>query len=181
MKDETGMKEKSMSTLQAQPKPDIPVTGKQRALITLSWIGFAISMIGTLVALHYLPATVPTHFNGDGQPNGYGSAMTLLVLPGITLLLNLLFAGIGRIPPGRYSYRWTPTNPRNAEQQYRQSKAFAITLRLLIVWLLVLLNTFIIYSDFHGQMNPILALVMTLIILAVPIIALIVYAVKAIG
>ncbi len=49
-----------------------------------------------------MAATVPIHWNAEGQPNGYGPAwLAFLLMPVITLLLIGLFAAIPRIEPRR--------------------------------------------------------------------------------
>lgn len=45
-----------------------------------------------------LPATIPTHFGLDGQPNGWGSSSMLFLLPVISLGTYLLMTVVGLFP-----------------------------------------------------------------------------------
>ncbi len=47
---------------------------------------------------HQLPATIPTHFNGAGQPNGWGSRGALLLFPIFAAGLYLFLTLISRFP-----------------------------------------------------------------------------------
>jgi uncharacterized membrane protein len=52
-----------------------------------------------------LPATVATHFDIDGTPNGWSSRLTaVLLVPALALLLVGVFAVIPRIDPRRANY-----------------------------------------------------------------------------
>ncbi|HZC04037.1 MAG TPA: DUF1648 domain-containing protein [Ktedonobacterales bacterium] len=67
-----------------------------------------------------LPAIVPTHFGANGLPNGYGSKLSLLLLPCLLLALTLLFALLARFP-WAFNYPVVIT-AQNAERQYRRGR-----------------------------------------------------------
>jgi uncharacterized membrane protein len=104
------------------------------------WLLEAIALIMLAITIGFLaytypklPATIPTHFNGSGQPDEMGNKLTVLVLPGISLFMYLILTGINLFPhtfnfPGKIT-------PQNAMRQYtlatrlvRYLKAIVITL-----------------------------------------------------
>jgi uncharacterized membrane protein len=63
------------------------------ALAVLFWV--------THHALHgpgSLPARIPTHFNAAGNPNGWGSPSSLLLLPALALAIYLLITVVSQFP-----------------------------------------------------------------------------------
>ena len=66
----------------------------RRTLDAISLAAFVFQFWITGSALwgaHHLPDKISTHFNLDGQPDGWGSSATLLILPAITVAVYLLF------------------------------------------------------------------------------------------
>lgn len=54
----------------------------------LAWLGVIASLAITIVRIPQLPDTIPTHFDINGTPNGWGSPTSLLALPIIILVVN---------------------------------------------------------------------------------------------
>ena len=52
----------------------------------LAWICAIASLVITVVRIPQLPDTIPTHFDINGIPNGWGSPTSLLALPIIMAL-----------------------------------------------------------------------------------------------
>lgn len=69
-----------------------------------------------LTRWHMLPSEVPMHFDDAGEPDGFGPKYTLLIIPGIALVL---WAGLGVLTrfPHRFNYLFRITE-QNAERQY---------------------------------------------------------------
>ncbi|MGA3136867.1 MAG: DUF1648 domain-containing protein [Terracidiphilus sp.] len=91
------------------------------ALAVLFWV--------TYHALHgpdRLPARIPTHFDAAGNPNGWGSPSSLLLLPALALAIYLLITVVSQFPSAfNYPVRVTPENRPRLE---------ALTLQM-IAWL----------------------------------------------
>ncbi len=68
---------------------DVEKTQFDRFLEVLGWVVLIFLWFFTLYNFKYLPVTIPTHFDGTGQPNEYGSKLTFLVLP---LIGHFLFS-----------------------------------------------------------------------------------------
>lgn len=86
-----------------------------------------------------LPATVPVHFNGSGQPDSYGSKMILLILPALATLLYLGLTKLNKYPH-IFNYM-TDITEENAQRQYgiatRMLRFIKVAI-LLIVSLIIL-------------------------------------------
>ena len=59
-------------------------------------------LVGTILFIavrwRYLPEQIPTHYNFAGEIDGYGSRWTLLLMPVIGLVTDLVVAVTGRFP-----------------------------------------------------------------------------------
>jgi len=68
-------------------------------------LGFAASLAFAGWAFRRLPGEVVTHWGVDGSPDGWSSALTVVLLfPAIGLLLLLVFWALPRIDPRREAY-----------------------------------------------------------------------------
>jgi len=161
-----------------RPKFAVPIDATQNACIIMAWIGVAISIAGSYLALQYLPETIPTHFGAAGVPDGHGSKMTILLLPGISLIMNFIFEFVFRLPACYYNYPVTITI-ENAERQYRLSKTFFSTMRVLTICLLVILNAVTIHATFRQQLNVVVMLGIIFPFVAVIFVGSLLYTVKA--
>src|SRR5690349_21517945 len=77
-----------------------------------------LALMWGLAIINYLrsPETVPIHFDSSGNPNGYGSKLTLLFLP---LIPTILYLGLTQLNkyPHVFNYM-TQITAENAERQY---------------------------------------------------------------
>lgn len=75
-------------------------------LLLLCWITWA-----ALYGPHPLPDRVPTHFDGAGNPNAWGSPAGIILLPVLAAGLYLLMSLVARFPSVfHYPVRTTPQN-----------------------------------------------------------------------
>lgn len=81
-------------------------TGNRKsAMPWWGWLAWVVTFALGLVAYPHLPAHVATHFNAAGQPNGYSSRVTTVVLlPAIIVLVAILWQVFWRIDPKRRNY-----------------------------------------------------------------------------
>jgi len=102
-----------------------------------------------LIAVYYshLPASIPTHFNVEGNPDGYGKKSTLLLIPGFSVLIYLLLT-IAAFFPHIYNYPVRITE-HNAEVQYR----LAIRMIRVIKAIVIVMFAFINYSVTYLHIN----------------------------
>jgi uncharacterized membrane protein len=58
-----------------------------------------------------LPEEIPTHFDGAGNPNAWGTSLLILILPSVALLVYLGMTAVGRNAAAfNYPFRVTPAN-----------------------------------------------------------------------
>ena len=123
----------------------------------VDWILEGLTIIGLLTLLgaviYYfprLPETIPSHFNGSGQPDGYESKSFFWVLPAITVFLYILLTLINLIPH-KFNYPVTIT-PQNAIKQYTMGTRLIRYIKMILVWMFFYINWAVIQSANHpGQ------------------------------
>ena len=81
----------------------------------LAWICAIASLVITVVRIPQLPDTIPTHFDINGIPNGWGSPTSLLALPIIILVVNAAVSLIVRKVDPKYWNR--PGTLRAGDEQ----------------------------------------------------------------
>ena len=70
----------------------------QRIAGILSPVILAGTILFVVIRWHYLPDQIPTHYNFAGEIDGYGSRWTLLIMPVIGLVTDLVVAVSSRFP-----------------------------------------------------------------------------------
>ena len=77
-----------------------------------------------------LPDTIPIHYGADGKADGYGSKLTIFLLPAIG---TLLFAGLTMLNkyPHLFNYPHEITE-ENKERSYRSAQSMISALKLLV-------------------------------------------------
>lgn len=75
-----------------------PATRWQRVLSILAPVILLGSLVYILIVWHTLPEQIPTHYNAAGQIDGYGGRSTLLLMPIIGLVTDLVTALTARFP-----------------------------------------------------------------------------------
>jgi uncharacterized membrane protein len=107
--------------MEAKPKINVPPTPADKAIALVAWAALALLWGLTLWSFYALPATIPTHFNGAGTPDRYGTKSSLLLLPVLASVLFAAMTAIGaafRRHPHALNYPVAIT-PANALGQYR--------------------------------------------------------------
>ena len=75
-----------------------PATRWQRIAGILAPALLAGTILYILILWHKLPEQIPTHYNASGQIDGYGGRGTLLLMPVIGLVGDLVLALVSRMP-----------------------------------------------------------------------------------
>lgn len=99
--------------------------------------GLSAVLVALLIAPSFLPGRVPLHFGASGQPDRWGSARELMLVPVIALALYALLSFVARIPH-HYNYPVAIT-PQNAERQYFLARRLIFALRAVLVWIFLVL------------------------------------------
>ena len=100
----------------SKPKIKVPVQALDRAIDSATFLILCLMLLLTINAYPSLPETIPTHFNGAGNVDGYGDKSVLLVLPGIGLFMCIGLFILIRFP---HIFNFpVEINEQNAEIQY---------------------------------------------------------------
>jgi uncharacterized membrane protein len=106
----------------------------------MAFIFLAFQIILPFIYYNHLPESIPVHFNGAGQPDGFGSRSTLWILPGTSLFLYLLMTILEAFP---YIYNFpVEITPENAVTQY----TLATRLIRILKTLLLIIFSFLSYK-----------------------------------
>jgi uncharacterized membrane protein len=117
-------------------------------MITLSVL--ALMIIYIFIVYNDLPHTIPTHFNGEGEANGFGNKSMMWLLPGIGAILYIAFSILNRFPH-IHNYNINITE-ENALKNYRFSSRI-LRFTLLFIMLLFVFIEYDIVSYVNGQGN----------------------------
>lgn len=117
--------------MEDRPKIKIQLTTFDKIIEAIGWT--ALIGIWVLALYNYteLPQTIPTHFDGFGKADAYGSKANLLALPLIATAIFILLTILSFFPH-LYNYP-TSITKENAEKQYRTSIRMFRFLKLIIL------------------------------------------------
>ncbi len=118
-----------------RPIIDLPKTTTERRLDIASWLFVALSFAIVLGCYSDLPETIPTHFDGAGNVDGYGSKYTVFLLPVLSFAIVAGLVFLTRIPH-RFNYLTTIT-PENAAFEYGKARLLLRIMNLFISLLLL--------------------------------------------
>jgi hypothetical protein len=84
----------------------------RKALELVAVVGLVLGIALTAYALygpHPLTGRIATHFDANGQPNGWGTPAMLWFLPGVAVFIYALMTVVARFPSSfNYPFRVTP-------------------------------------------------------------------------
>ena len=108
---------------------------------------FMIVVMWVLAAWMYLhsPETIPTHFDAAGNPNDYGSRLTLFILAGIGTVLTVLLmvgayfpTGVINLPPKLETPKQYVLTPKQYALASRMVRVMALQVCLLFICCILL-------------------------------------------
>ena len=114
-----------------QPKIKLKLTTTDKAFEVLGWLFILSIWVLTLTNYTNLPDTIPTHFNGAGQADGFGHKAMILILPVIATILYVGLTALNKFPHA-FNYPTTITND-NALKQYTYATQLVRYLKLMVV------------------------------------------------
>lgn len=119
--------------------PDRPLshTLPDRILRILAYLGLGALLSASALVIIRWPDAAPVHFNAAGDPDRWGSAWEVALVPvaGCALFGLLSFLS-GR--PRIFNYPWTIT-PENAERHHLLARRMMLALRAVLAWVFVFL------------------------------------------
>lgn len=98
-----------------------------------------------------LPDTIATHFNGAGEPDGYGSRQTVWIIPIIATVMYIGFFILNKYPH-MHNYMVNITE-ENALKNYKFSTRIVRVVNFLCVLLMTYITYMIVESAFGKQFN----------------------------
>lgn len=145
----------------------------------LGWV--SIFAIWTLTITNYsnLPDTIPTHYNGSGQADGFGGKATILTLP---LIATVLFVGMTVLNKFPHVFNYpTKITVDSAMLQYTNATRMIRYLKFVIVVIFGLI-TFQTIRHANGQANGLGAwfLPLTLAFVFIPLTFFVIKSIKTI-
>ena len=121
----------------------------KKIVVFIPWVIVLINV--TCVALNYnqLPETIPSHFNIQGEVDGYGDKSTIFILlllhVGITALLNW----VGNHPE-QHNYPIAITD-ENRAQQYKLSSQLVQRLNVILGLLFTTISLSVMFNAFPTE------------------------------
>jgi uncharacterized membrane protein len=122
------------------------------ALALLVWITYS-----ALYGSNPLPGRIPTHFDLAGNPNGWGSPTTLLLLPAVAATMYLAMTILVRFPSA-FSYPVTVT-AENRPRLQKLTISMVAWLKVELVCLFAWIQWSIVAAARHGHSGLSLALI----------------------
>ena len=114
-----------------RPKITLIPTNADKLVELLGWIMLLAIWALTISQYSTLPDTIPTHFNGAGQADGFGSKATILSSP---VIASLLFIGLTVLNRYPHSFNYpTAITQDNALQLYTLATRMLRYLKLVLV------------------------------------------------
>ncbi|MBP7809438.1 MAG: DUF1648 domain-containing protein [Bacteroidia bacterium] len=122
-------------------KVKLDTADKVSEVISIAFILSSVCLV--CFSLPKLPDVVPIHFNLSGQPDGYGSKYTLIVVSLIALPIYALMTYLS-LHPKFYEYRMNKNMP--LEEQYKMSSKMARSIKLVLMPLFFAITFFMLKS-----------------------------------
>ncbi|MGM9950549.1 MAG: DUF1648 domain-containing protein [Lysinibacillus sp.] len=130
-----------------RPKIELKKTLWERVANILGIAGLAAMVAMIAVNWGDMPDIVPTHFNGAGEADGWGSKFTLLILPSIAIFTHIVLEVVERKPhTHNYPARLTE---ENAALFYAES----VKIMNLTKNIIAMMFAFITYHMVRGAVN----------------------------
>lgn len=119
----------------------LPATDKFIEISTL--IMLALLWAAGLYAFATLPPTIPTHFNGSGEPDDWGHKSTILILPVLATVIYFTLSGIGNRPQlFRHLSQAAQTGAEDRSIATGRMMRF-LKLAIIVVFLLIVVLTYL--------------------------------------
>lgn len=121
----------TLNDMNERPKIKLELTTYDKTLEILGWTSILAIWVLTISNYSNLPDTIPIHYNGAGQADGFGGKGNILTLP---LIATVLFIGLTILNKFPYVFNY-PTNitADNALRQYTNATRLLRYLKFIIV------------------------------------------------
>jgi uncharacterized membrane protein len=124
--------------MELRPKFIVKLTPADQVFEILGWIFISAIWIFTIINYASLPDTIPTHYNSEGQADGFGGKLTIWVLPVLAIALFVALTQLNKFPHV-FNYPINIT-PDNALVQYTHATRLIRYVKLIIVFIFGLIT-----------------------------------------
>jgi uncharacterized membrane protein len=115
-----------------RPKIKLDLTKTDKVIEFTGWTLLIGTWVLAILSFSHLPESIPTHFNGAGEADGFGEKTNIFVLPIIGMVLFIGMTMINK-NPHIFNYPKAITN-KNALSQYSNATRMIRVLKLIIVF-----------------------------------------------
>ncbi len=133
-----------------RPRIKIPFDSVDLVLEAITGILLLATWVIVIVKYPEMSETIPIHYDIGGNIDGYGSKVTIFILPIISTILYVGLLILNKYPH-KFNYP-TKITEKNAERQYRAASKLIRFLKLSIIILFLLLSIDSIY-DSGGEVS----------------------------
>ncbi len=123
--------------MQKRPKININLTKTDKIIEIIGLVSVGVIWFLTLFNYNDLPATIPTHFNGSGEADGFGNKIEILTSPVISTVIYISLTILSRYPH-KFNYI-TEITEKNALYQYTIATKLLRFLKISIIWVFTLI------------------------------------------
>ena len=121
----------TLNDMNERPKIKLELTTYDKTLEILGWTSILAIWVLTISNYSNLPDTIPIHYNGAGQADGFGGKGNILTLP---LIATVLFIGLTILNKFPYVFNYTTNiTADNALRQYTNATRLLRYLKFIIV------------------------------------------------
>lgn len=114
-------------------RPKIETTKADKILEIIGLISVIGVWCMTIISYTKLPEIIPIHYNGMGEPDGFGEKSDILILPIIT---TIMFIGLTKLNEYPHIFNYpTKITKENAVKQYTNATRMIRILKLVIVFI----------------------------------------------
>jgi uncharacterized membrane protein len=116
-----------------RPRIKIELTVIDKAVEIIGWIALLTIWVLVISSYSNLPDTIPTHYNGVGKADGFGSKTIILIFP---LIATIFFVGMTILNKFPYIFNYpTKITVENALRQYTSATRLLRYMKLILVTL----------------------------------------------
>jgi uncharacterized membrane protein len=127
--------------MKQRPIIKLELTTTDKAIELLGWISIMAIWLLTIISYTNLPDIIPTHYNAEGDPDGFGGKRLILIEP---FIATVIFFGMTILNKFPHTYNYlTEITTENALKHYTDATRLIgyLKLNVVIVFGLILLQT----------------------------------------
>lgn len=121
----------------------------KKIFVFIPWAIVLLNVTGVALNYNQLPETIPSHFNLQGEVDGYGDKSTIFILLVLHLGITALLNWVGNHPE-QHNYPIAITD-ENRAQQYKLSSLLVQRLNVIIGLLFTTITLSVMFPNFPTE------------------------------